>query len=78
MLFGFKVINTKTFLLGVLLLIFGLIYTIPSFIIWMIKLENKLKGTKTHITKDTIKYNRIIATLLIVLGIILLVLAFFD
>ena len=70
--------NLTTLFYGIFLIIIGLLYLIPSFVKWMIKWNNKIRGTKTEITTKTIKYNRTIAYLIILFGLTLLILSIFN
>lgn len=68
--------NFEALVYAIILLIIGLLCLYKPFITWNIRLGNKIRGTKTEITKETIRFNRIIACVLIIFSLVLLILVF--
>jgi len=70
--------NLKSLYYGIFLIILGLLYAYKPFIKWMIKYNNMIRGTKTELNEKTIKANRIIGLVIVLFGIFLLILSFYN
>lgn len=71
-------INIEALGRGIFLIIIGVLFLIPAFVKWSIKLSNKIRGAKTEITDKTIKYNRAIGYFIILFGLTLIILSIFT
>ncbi len=54
---------------GIILVLVGVLFWIKPFMVWLITLQNKLRGTQTNITNITVWYYRILGIIMIGAGL---------
>lgn len=57
---------------GIILVLIGVLFWIKPLMIWLITLQNKLRGSQTNITNLTIWYYRVLGTIAIGAGLFIL------
>lgn len=62
---------------GVFLLIVGILLQFRGFIMWLLKTSNAIRGSATQITETSIRANRGIGIIVLVLALTVLVLEIF-
>ena len=61
----------QNFLVGIIMVVIGIISFSRSFVEWIIRFNNMLKGAQTNITEGTIIAARVIGGVIIVVGLIM-------
>ena len=66
--------STEAILYGIFLIILGSLYSRERFIRWILELNNRIRGVQSDINPTTIKLNRAIAWVVIILGVFMIML----